>query len=281
MKKSHMSFVVFMFSLFFFCNSLSFAANDDWTNINGTVSYNGTPVCAMVLANGQYMFSCAGNGEYELEVPLDANGEITLFAFVDGLAPFKQILTPSEALDFDIEMQLASPDSKTPTVTSIAVESIDNPGWIDIAGSVALEGTPLCAMVLANGQYMFSCDPIGEYLLSVPLDSNGEITLFAFVDGLAPYKEIFSKYLPPPSSGISTVAQVKQGQDDQTLIGQTVIMQGIATTQLDGDDYIFADTTGSIKVEWEGPPSLPLNQPIEVTGEVESDEVEVSTFREL
>jgi hypothetical protein len=193
MKKSHMSFVVFMFSLFFFCNSLSFAANDDWTYINGTVSYNGTPVCAMVLANGQYMFSCEENqGTYELEIPLDENGEIILFALVDGLAPFKQILTPWEALDFDIEMQLASPDSKTPTVTSTVVESIDNPGWVEIEGFVSLEGTPLCAMVLANGQYMFSCDPNGEYQLSVPLDPKGEITLFTFVDGLQPYKEIIS-----------------------------------------------------------------------------------------
>jgi len=147
----------------------------------------------MVLANGQYMFSCEENqGTYELEIPLDENGEITLFAFVDGLAPFKQILAPWEALDFDIEMELASPGSKTPTVTSTVVESIDYPGWIDIAGSVSLEGTPLCAMVLVNGQYRFSCDPDGEYQLTVPLDPNGEITLFVFVDGLQPYKEINS-----------------------------------------------------------------------------------------
>ncbi|MFC1788841.1 hypothetical protein ACFLZE_02890 [Thermodesulfobacteriota bacterium] len=163
---------------------------DGWVTIQGTVTYDGTPLCAMVLANGQYMFSCEENqGIYELDVPLDENGEITLFAFVDGLAPFKQILAPSEALDFDIEMELASPDSKTPTVTSIVVESIDNPGWVEIEGSVSLEGSPLCAMVLANGQYMFSCDPYGEYQLSVPLDPNGEITLFVFVDGLQPFKQ--------------------------------------------------------------------------------------------
>ena len=48
----------------------------------------------MVLANGQYMFSCAGHGEYELEVPLDVNGEITLFVFVDGLQPYKEIFSP-------------------------------------------------------------------------------------------------------------------------------------------------------------------------------------------
>ena len=162
---------------------------DGWVTIHGTVTHNGTPLCAMVLANGQYMFSCDPYGEYQLSVPLDPNGEITLFAFVDGLAPFKVTSEPS-SLPSNIEMQLASPDSKTPTVTSTVVESIDNPGWVEIAGSVSLEGTPLCAMVLANGQYMFSCDPYGEYQLSVPLDPNGEITLFVFVDGLQPYKEI-------------------------------------------------------------------------------------------
>ena len=75
MKKSHIFLVVFMFSLFFFCTSLSFAANNDWVNINGTVTHNGTPLCAMVLANGQYMFSCGENqGIYELEIPLDREG---------------------------------------------------------------------------------------------------------------------------------------------------------------------------------------------------------------
>jgi len=46
----------------------------------------------MVLANGQYTFSSAGNGEYELEVPLDENGQITLFGFADGFQPFKEVL---------------------------------------------------------------------------------------------------------------------------------------------------------------------------------------------
>jgi len=61
--------------------------------------------------------------------------------------------------------------------------------WVQIGGSVETEdGTPLCAMVLANGQHMFSCEPAGKYSLNVPLDSNGQITLFAFCDGLMPFK---------------------------------------------------------------------------------------------
>jgi uncharacterized protein YdeI (BOF family) len=85
----------------------------------------------------------------------------------------------------------------------------------------------------------------------------------------------------PPVSGIHKVSEVKQGQYDGTLRGLTVTMQGVATEQLDGDDYIFADETGSIKVEWEGTPSLPIYRSIEVTGNVDSNEVEISVFKEL
>jgi hypothetical protein len=43
----------------------------------------------MVLANGQYMFSCAGNGDYSLHVPLDSNGQVTIQVFAAGFAPYK------------------------------------------------------------------------------------------------------------------------------------------------------------------------------------------------
>jgi len=63
--------------------------------------------------------------------------------------------------------------------------------WVDISGNV-LQGsdglTPICAMVLANGQYMFSCGGAGSYNLNVPLDSNGQATIQVFADGFAPYK---------------------------------------------------------------------------------------------
>lgn len=162
----------------------------EWVNIRGNISgSDGTPLCAMVLANGQYMFTCDSSlGKYNLTVPLDNNGEITLFSFCDGLAPFKRVLKPAEAENYDIEMVSASPDSKNMTV-SYEMTPSDN-GWVKINGKVMSGETPLCAMVLANGQHMFSCGGNGEYELTVPLDANGEITLFAFCDGLQPYKEI-------------------------------------------------------------------------------------------
>ncbi len=154
----------------------------------------------MVLANGQYMFTCDSSlGEYNLTVPPDNNGEITLFGFCDGLASFKRVLKPEEAEYYDIEMVSASPDSKKMTVT-YEMTPLAN-GWIKISGKILSDETPpstgaiqpLCAMVLANGQHMFSCGekfPLGEYELTVPPDANGEITLFGFCDGLQPYKKI-------------------------------------------------------------------------------------------
>ncbi|QTA80582.1 Peptidase, C1A family [Desulfonema limicola] len=158
----------------------------EWVKISGTVSYNGTPLCAMVLANGQYIFSCAGDGGYELNVPLDSNGEITLFAFCDGLAPFKKVLNSLQAKDFEISM---SPDLSGNHISVTADLTPSNSGRVKISGTVSYNGTPLCAMVLANGQYMFSCAGDGKYELEVPLDTYGKVTLFSFCDGLQPFKK--------------------------------------------------------------------------------------------
>lgn len=53
------------------------------------------------------------------------------------------------------------------------------------------QGTPLCALVLANGQFMFSCSPNGTWSLTVPQDSSGQVTLFGFADAHFPYRLTF------------------------------------------------------------------------------------------
>ncbi len=161
-----------------------------WMKIRGTVQYNEMPLCAMILANGQYMFSCGENeGKYELNVPLDENGKITLFAFCDGLAPFKQTLYPSDAADFNVSMLTAPADSKEMNID--ATLTADDSGWVRIKGTVQYEDMPLCAMILANGQYMFSCNENnGVYDINVPLDANKQITFFCFCDGFLPFKRI-------------------------------------------------------------------------------------------
>ena len=49
-------------------------------------------------------------------------------------------------------------------------------------------------MVLANGQYTFSCDGAGGYALNVPLDDNGQVKLQVYADGFAPTILYFDEY---------------------------------------------------------------------------------------
>lgn len=63
---------------------------------------------------------------------------------------------------------------------------------VSIYGSIVnTSGAGLCGLVLANGQFMFSCSPNGTWSLTVPQDSFGEVTLFGFVDGHFPWKRTF------------------------------------------------------------------------------------------
>ena len=149
---------------------------------------DGTPICAMVLANGQYMFSCDGAGTFNLNVPLDENNQITVFSFADGFAPFR-VTGEAGALPKMLRMEAAEPESPTISVTRSYVCG-GQPNWLRVSGAIESEGgEPLCAMILSNGQHMFSCgNSLGYYDLEVPVDSKGEVTIFAFADGFEPYR---------------------------------------------------------------------------------------------
>ena len=63
--------------------------------------------------------------------------------------------------------------------------------WVPLSGTAKnLNGDRLRTMVLANGQYMFSCDPIGDYSLYLPLDEKGQITLYCFCEAMRPFKKV-------------------------------------------------------------------------------------------
>jgi hypothetical protein len=169
--------------------------NPGWVKARGLVTNSdGTPLCVMILANGQHMFTCDpdNKGGYDLEVPLDQNGEILLYAFCSGMAPYAAILTPEQALNFDITLTSAPLLSPEMTVTVQSEPGTVNPNWIRISGTVTYNDTPLCVMVLANGQHMFTCsDPVGSYDMEVPLDGNGEILLYVFCSGMLPFQYQF------------------------------------------------------------------------------------------
>jgi hypothetical protein len=176
------------------CGDACDARPDDpkWVTIAGFISLaDETPVVAMMLANGQHIYSNNPIGEYNLDVPLNPDGEITLYAFCGGQAPFKTTLTPSEALCYEIIMEASSPNSKEMNVTAELEESTLKSGWVHISGQVTTEDeSPFVAMVLANGQKQFSNNPVGEYSLHVPLNPDNEITLYVFGGGQAPFKTI-------------------------------------------------------------------------------------------
>ena len=176
MKKSPLLSVLLSFAIMFVVTSTNAAT---WTTINGRVlTQTGTPVCAMVLANGQHMFSCDGAGNYTLNVPLDSNDRITLQVFASGFAPYRQTLTAGQAIGFNVSMER---DTTGRAFTITHNESpASRPGWVLVTGNINDSGTPLCAMILINGQSMFSCNQsLGQYSLEVPRDSNGRITLQA------------------------------------------------------------------------------------------------------
>lgn len=87
-----------------------------------------------------------------------------------------------------------------------------------------------------------------------------------------------------PSINISTVEDVKSMRDDTK-----VTLQGNIERHLGGEDYLFKDKTGSIKVEiddedWKGLEVTPNDQ-IEIRGEVDkgwnSIEVDVDSVTKI
>jgi len=76
-------------------------------SISGSITNNlGTPICGLVLANGQFVFSCSPAGTYSLDVRLDSAGQVTLFALAEGHFPFKVVLGGGG--HYDIVLQSAS-----------------------------------------------------------------------------------------------------------------------------------------------------------------------------
>ena len=72
-------------------------SNTGCANINGIVTYKNNSVCALVLANGQQVFTSTVDGDFNLGVPLDDSGlddkdEIVLFGFCSGFMPYKETI---------------------------------------------------------------------------------------------------------------------------------------------------------------------------------------------
>jgi len=152
-------------------------------------------ICAMVLAGGKHMFSCNPPGQFSLtNIPRETNGTVKRQIYADGFFPKIDILT--EDSDEVIVMSHSGVCSSynTPYDPGFIPDAAGNK--IDISGTVLLQDTqmPVCAMVLANGQHMFSCDGTGSYALNIPLDTNGQFKLQVYADGSAPAIQTFDEF---------------------------------------------------------------------------------------
>jgi hypothetical protein len=165
-------------------------------DLTGTVQdTGGTPLCSMVLASGQFMFTCNPNGPFSLlDLPRETNDTVKRQVYVDGFFPEIDVLQGSTNETVVMTRSGTCPSYNTPYVHGVFPDSAGK--RIDISGSILLQNstTPICAMVLANGQFIFSCGGSGSYALNIPLDSNGQFKLQVYADGFAPNIQRFDEF---------------------------------------------------------------------------------------
>jgi hypothetical protein len=156
---------------------------------------SGVGVCAMVLASGQYMFSCNPYGPYTLNnLPREIDGTVKRQVYAHGFFPRVDVLPGTTYETVVMERAGSCPNYNLPYNPDRFPDSAGKRH--SISGSVLLQSTdmPICAMVLANGAYMFSCDGSGRYSLEFPLDSNGQFKLQVYADGFAPSVQSFDEF---------------------------------------------------------------------------------------
>ena len=185
------------------------AGDNTPVDLAGTVeTVGGTGLCAMVLASGQFDFSCNPNGPFSLtDLPRESDGTVKRQVYVDGFFP--RVDTLAGSIDETVVMTPSGtcPDYNQPYSPGVFPDSAGK--RIDISGNVRLQDTqtPVCAIVLANGQYMFSCDATGSYALNIPLDANGQFKLQVYADGFAPAIQRFDEFKPTTVVGMTRAVE--------------------------------------------------------------------------
>jgi hypothetical protein len=191
-------------------SALDFSVNNSGqVNLSGIIQ---TPdemeICAIVLASGQFMFSCDPPGVYSLtSLPTENNGTVKRQIYADGFFPQVDVLTGPSNETVVMTRSGTCPNYNTPYEPAVVPGSAGN--RINISGKVLLQNsqTSVCAMVLSNGQYMFSCDGTGDYALNIPLDINGQFKLQVYADGFAPTIQIFDEFQTINEVGMARAAE--------------------------------------------------------------------------
>jgi len=165
-------------------------------DLSGTVNTpDGMDICAMVLASGQFMFTCDPVGVFSLtNLPREDDDTVKRQIYADGFLPKIDVFTDSTYEAVIMVRSGACPSYNVSYDPGVFPESAGK--RINISGQVLLQDsqTPICAMALANGQYMFSCDGSGNYALNIPLDTKGQFKLQVYADGFAPTIQTFDEF---------------------------------------------------------------------------------------
>jgi len=127
-------------------------------------------------------------------LPREHDGTVKRQIYADGFFPKVDILMGATDSAVVMTRSGTCPSYNTPTDPGVIPGSAGK--QIAISGTVAAgdNGDPVCAMVLANGQQMFSCDGTGNYALNIPLDNNGQFKLQVYADGFAPTIQTFDEF---------------------------------------------------------------------------------------
>lgn len=202
--------------------------------VKGKVTWYDLPVCALVLANGVSAFTCDKDGEFLLDAMPDANGGFTLFAFAEGFMPYKAVLSPEEAMDHQVSMEIARSHLETIRV-SLAAEDAEK-SQVRVSGRLLYHGdTPLCGLVIINGESFFTCNGDGRFNMIVPLDASGNLSVMAFVDGLIPYSDTieYQNAVFVPADYPTIQEAISASRDGDTILVSEGIYKGEGNRDLD------------------------------------------------
>jgi hypothetical protein len=165
-------------------------------DLSGTIkTADGSDICAMVLASGQFMFSCKPSGVFSLtDLPREQDGTVKRQIYADGFFPKIDNLAGTSNNPVVMTRSGTCPSYNTPYDPGFVPGSAGK--HINITGRVLTPNgqTPICAMVLASGQHTFSCDDTGSYAMNIPLDTNGQFKLQVYADGFAPTIQTFDEF---------------------------------------------------------------------------------------
>ena len=164
----------------------------DLVRLSGSiVNIDGREVNAMVLASGQFLFSNDPVGRYDLgSLPREPDGGVRRQIYARGFVPEVEEVRGSTAEPLVLESTGQCPDYNAPSAPAARPESRGQTHAIRGNVVVGNTATPVRAMVLVNGQFIFA-DANGDFDLEFPLDANGQYTRQVYASGFAPSIQVF------------------------------------------------------------------------------------------